>query len=1081
VATNNGPNDVEGAVVSDLFPAQLTNITWTCVASAGASCSPSGADTLHDVVDLPVGASVAYTVHATVGGGASGSVHNTATIRASHFNDFAPANNSATDVDIIPIIFEANFNAGVDGFAYADDMFRGTAQPNYANGTYQAAGGFSGGGLHVIVGGNNSNTIQNMSGGWQRSFTLSNPTPVSLTFRYNLLQTDELENDEFVQMLVSLDGVLYGAPPNDYVNQVVGGGPLTTGWQEFEIDFGTVPAGTHVLAFGGFMNQKTRYNEWGDVFIDDVLLAGGTAADTAPVIPPSIVSHPANVMVTEPAAAAFTVVSAGTPPLSYQWRRNGVDIPGATSSTFVFDPTAVINNGDLFDVVVTNAAGSATSASATLTVNATPVPPSITIEPAPVAVIAPAAAAFSVVAAGDAPLTYQWRRNAVAIVGATASTYVLNPTAGIDNGALFDVVVTNGAGNATSLPALLTVNVAPAVVTPPNHVTVFEPNQAAFSVVASGDAPLAYQWRRDGIDIPGANADTYVLNPTSLADNGAHFDVVVTNAFGAATSAAANLTVLSTGGEEGSNVLFSAHFDIDADDFTYADDLFRGTSQPSYASGNHMPAGGFSGGALRVMVGGVNGSTIVNMSGGWRRSFTLASPSPVALSFRYNLTETAEYETDEFSQMLFSLDGVLYGFPPNDYIAQVVGGGPTTTGWQQVEINFGTLAAGTHTLAFGAFNNQKSRANESAEVLLDDVLLTGGTAPSAATIVTDPSDVTVNAPAAAAFSVVAAGDAPLSYQWRRDGIDIPGATNDTYVLDPTDPSDDGAEFDVVVSNAGGSVTSAAATLTVNVVVAPPSVTTHPDHVTVIEPENATFSVVATGDAPLTYQWRRNSVDIPGANADTYEFGPTVLANSGDTFDVVVTNAHGSATSDAAILTVLEAGTSTILVSANFDGGVDGFTYLDDAFRGTAQPAYAQGAHLPAGGFSGGGLQVIVGGKSGTIVHMSGGWQANFTLASPAAVTLSFRYRLTEEPTYETDEFNQMLVSVDGILYGTAPNDYIAQVVGGGPTSTGWQQVEINLGTLAAGNHVLRLGGYNNQKTRYDEFMEVLIDDVLVTH
>jgi hypothetical protein len=112
------------------------------------------------------------------------------------------------------------------------------------------------------------------------------------------------------------------------------------------------------------------------------------------------------------------------------------------------------------------------------------------------------------------------------------------------------------------------------------------------------------------------------------------------------------------------------------------------------------------------------------MSGGWQRSFSLTSPTLVTLSFRYQLTETATYESDEFTQMLVSIDGVLYGVPPNDYVAQVVGTGPTTTGWQLVQITLGTLPAGTHVLALGGYNNQKTNVNESAEVRIDDVLLT---------------------------------------------------------------------------------------------------------------------------------------------------------------------------------------------------------------------------------------------------------------------------------------------------------------------------------------------------------------------
>ena len=85
--------------------------------------------------------------------------------------------------------------------------------------------------------------------------------------------------------------------------------------------------------------------------------------------------------VTAPASAAFSVVAAGDAPLRYQWRRNGTNIPGATSASYTLTPTAVSDTGAQFDVVVTNAAGTATSATASLTVN-TPVPPSITTPPA---------------------------------------------------------------------------------------------------------------------------------------------------------------------------------------------------------------------------------------------------------------------------------------------------------------------------------------------------------------------------------------------------------------------------------------------------------------------------------------------------------------------------------------------------------------------------------------------------------------------------------------------------------------------------------------------------------------------------
>jgi len=74
-----------------------------------------------------------------------------------------------------------------------------------------------------------------------------------------------------------------------------------------------------------------------------------------------------------------------------------------------------------------------------------------------------------------------------------------------------------------------------------------------------------------------------------------------------------------------------------------------------------------------------------------------------------------------------------------------------------------------------------------------------------------------------------------------------------------------------------------------------------------------------------------------------------------------------------------------------------------------------------------------------------------------------------------------VVSINGVLHGIAPNNYVARSGGTGATITsGWQQVTIDLGTLGAGNHVLALGTYLNRKTSTNETSEVLIDDVLLT-
>ncbi|MCZ6753892.1 MAG: M36 family metallopeptidase, partial [Gemmatimonadetes bacterium] len=170
--------------------------------------------------------------------------------------------------------------------------------------------------------------------------------------------------------------------------------------------------------------------------------------------------------------------------------------------------------------------------------------------------------------------------------------------------------------------------------------------------------------------------------------------------------------------------------------------------------------------------------------------------------------------------------------------------------------------------------------------------------------------------------------------------------------------------------------------------------------------------------------------------------------------------------------------------ATFDGGTEGFSYLDDAFRGTSQPAYANGTFLSAGGNPGGGLSVNLGGlDNADIFNMSGGWQRTFVLTEPTELLVSFNYNLTQAPDYESDELSQALVSVNGVLFGQSPNDFVAQVVGngsgGGPQSTGWQSVQVNIGTLPAGEHQLIIGGFSNKKTFNNESTSLLIDDVMV--
>jgi len=175
---------------------------------------------------------------------------------------------------------------------------------------------------------------------------------------------------------------------------------------------------------------------------------------------------------------------------------------------------------------------------------------------------------------------------------------------------------------------------------------------------------------------------------------------------------------------------------------------------------------------------------------------------------------------------------------------------------------------------------------------------------------------------------------------------------------------------------------------------------------------------------------------------------------------------------------------TTIVEAHFDSDEEGFAYLDDTFRSTSQPGFADGAYLSSGGYSGGGLQVELGDINNDIINgMSGGWSLDFAADGAQNVMLSFAYKLTIGADYESDECGEVLASVGGTLYGQDGSDYIARLCGNGnggsDDTTGWSQALVDLGTLSAGSHTLILGGYNNKKTYSNEWTEVLIDDVQV--
>ena len=96
----------------------------------------------------------------------------------------------------------------------------------------------------------------------------------------------------------------------------------------------------------------------------------------------------------------------------------------------------------------------------------------------------------------------------------------------------------------------------------------------------------------------------------------------------------------------------------------------------------------------------------------------------------------------------------------------------------------------------------------------------------------------------------------------------------------------------------------------------PTITTQPANASVVVGNTATFTVAASGTAPLSYQWQKSGTNIPGATASSYSTAATVVGDNGSTFGVIVNNSAGSATSNAATLTVTASASNDVATFKN---------------------------------------------------------------------------------------------------------------------------------------------------------------------
>jgi pectate lyase len=209
--------------------------------------------------------------------------------------------------------------------------------------------------------------------------------------------------------------------------------------------------------------------------------------------------------------------------------------------------------------------------------------------------------------------------------------------------------------------------------------------------------------------------------------------------------------------------------------------------------------------------------------------------------------------------------------------------------------------------------------------------------PDAPSIITQPRDQTVSPGGTATFAVTAGGSEPLSYQWcHNTNTPVADATDSTLTITNVQ-SENAGTYSVIVSNIVGGIVSSNAILAINTNPVAPVFTLQPASQVVLLGSSVSFTALAAGTKPITYQWSKDSIPIPGAALSTLILTNVQPADEGS-YTVTASNAVNTATSDPAQLTV-----TAIVPVANSDYDLTGFGRYTTGggVISTNNPAYVQ--------------------------------------------------------------------------------------------------------------------------------------------
>ena len=427
----------------------------------------------------------------------------------------------------------------------------------------------------------------------------------------------------------------------------------------------------------------------------------------------------------------------------------------------------------------------------------------------------------------------------------------------------------------------------PAILTQPQSLSVNPGESAAFTVTASGTAPLTYTWQKNSTVLASGPDNTWPIEFATPDDEGV-YSCIVSNVAGEVVSETATLTVndppeiveqpVAANAALGETVTFAVTA-TGTPPLTYT--WFKDGAQIAQGTANTCMIV-----SAQLSDAGVYHCVVSNMAGSIQSAnAVLAVGDPPRLT---QYSNGGYYPAGANVSMFVTAQGT-----EPIYYAWYKDGSP--------DILANTSEYVIPSAQLSDEGIYRCRVwNEFGEIYSNDV---GIDIYTPVGFVTHPSSQTVAVGDDVTFTVVAAGESPLVYAWYKDGALVASGDSPSYSIANVAPADAG-EYYCTASNSyyHTSAQSQGAYLTV---IGPPVITQQPENETAVAGGEAVFSVTAEGAPPLHYEWRKEGAPLSAPDSATLTISPVTLADAG-AYSCVVSNGGGSVTSNAAILTVTTA-------------------------------------------------------------------------------------------------------------------------------------------------------------------------------